>query len=380
MAGLIIFGVGYPAMADDTAGPISEPTRKERRFLLGTSIVLLAIVLGGVQPTEISALGIRFTPDNINALRALLFLVHLFVLVAFLIAARAERRLWNLRTAEGARTREGRIDSCFSHLTLGNYHKVEELTIAINELKAILRDLGDYIRPKVMHDLQWNLSTAEIARNFQRSAEKNDFGVHRAFETLRSLDRNDADTPETAIEAAVHLAMHQHAIYELLEPLWNTRTRPARKLLRRHNQRLKQISFELRYTSHDVPELRKYLAEVVELLAKAKLDPPKFHLAPAEISSRLDNLEKYLNTVEKFSDEMREIERLATIVSIQNFQGYSEAGLQLMSDVNSLRAEFVRSNSRFELQAFWEFTVPLIVGFGSLSIAGFVLLFPKLLR
>ncbi|MBV8546895.1 MAG: hypothetical protein JO093_05530 [Acidobacteria bacterium] len=109
------------AEGPEATGPISEPTRKERRFLLGTSIVLLAIVLGGVQPTEISALGINFTPTNILALRFLLFAVHSFVLVAFLIAALAERRSWNLRVAEAFRTREARINSCFSHLTLGNY-------------------------------------------------------------------------------------------------------------------------------------------------------------------------------------------------------------------------------------------------------------------
>jgi hypothetical protein len=267
------------------AGPISEPTRKERRFLLGTSIVLLAIVLGGVQPTEISALGINFTPTNILALRVLLFAVHVFVLVAFLIAALAERRSWNLRVAEAFRTREARIDSCFRHLTLGNYHNVNRLTTAINELKAILRDLSDYIRPKILRDIQWNLSTAEVARNFQRSAEKEDLGVQRAFKTLRSLDRTAADTPETPIEAALHLAMHQYAIYELLEPLWNKRTGQARKRLRRHRQRLKQMSFDLRYTSHDVPELKKYLTEVVGLLAEAKLAPPA-----ALPSSRRDQL------------------------------------------------------------------------------------------
>jgi len=364
----------------EEAGPISEPTRKERRFLLATSIVLIAIILGGVQPTEISSLGIKFTPTNIVVLRALLFAVHFFVLVAFLIASLAERRLWNLRVAEAARKREARVESCFGHLTWGNYHKVAELTVAIDEMNSILHDLADYIRPNIMRDLQWDLSTAEVARNFQRSAENEDSGVQGVFETLRSLDRNAADTPQTPIEAAVHLAMHQHAIYELLGPLWDSQTRPARKLRRRQHQRLKQISFDLRYTSHDVPELRKYLAEAVEFLSKAQLEPPKFHLAPAEISSRLDNLEKYLNTIEESSDEMRDIERQATIVLIQNYQGYTDAASQLMSDVNSLRVEFARSNSRFELQAFWEFTVPLIVGIGALAISAFVLVFPKLLR
>jgi len=150
--------------------------------------------------------------------------------------------------------------------------------------------------------------------------------------------------------------------------------------MRRHRQRLKQLSFELRYSSHDVPELKKYLAEVVRLLAEARLDPPQHHFPPNEINERLDNLETYLNTFEEFSDEKFEIERLATVVLIQNYQGYSQAASQLMSDVNSLRGEFARSNRRFELQAFWEFTVPLIVGLGSLIISVFVLLLPKLVN
>jgi hypothetical protein len=371
-----------PTMAEgpDAAGPISEPTRKERQFLLGTSIVLLAIVLGGVQPTEISALGIKFTPANILALRVLLFAVHTFVLVAFLIAARAERRLWYLRVAEASRTREARIDSCFSHLTWGNHHKVRELTVAIDELKAILHDLSDYIRPEVMRDLQWNLNTAEIACNFERAAQEQDRGVQRAFATLHSLNHSAAGTPETPMEAAIHLAMHQHAIYELLEPLRNSVTWSARKVTRRHRQRLKQLSFDLCYMTHDVPELKKYLAEAVGYLNEAKLGPPKFHLLPDEIRARLDTLETYIKTFEEFSDDISEIKGNAMLVLMQNYQGFSEAGSRLMSDVDGLRNEFTRSNRSFELQAFWEFTVPLIVGFGSLAISGFVLALPRLLQ
>jgi hypothetical protein len=368
------------AEGPDAAGPLSEPTRRERRFLLGTSMVLMAFVSGGVQPTEISALGIRFTPANIVALRVLLFAVHIFILAAFWIASLAERRLWNLRMADAARTREARIDSCFSHLTLGNYHKVEELTIAIDELKAILHELSDYIRPNVMADLRWTLSTAEVARNFQRSAQEQDSGVQRAFATLRSLKRSAAGTPETPIEAAIHLAMHQQAIYELLKPLQNGATRQARKVARQHRQRLKHLSYNLRYMTHNASMLKKYLGEVVGYLNNAKLDPPQFHLRPDEISARLDTLEIYLDNFEQFSDEIDEIERNAMVVLVQNYQGFSRAGAQLMSDVNGLRAEFARSNRRFEIQAFWELSVPLVVGLGSLAISGFVLLLPRLLH
>lgn len=87
-------------MADQSAkdillhDPLSDVTRKERRMLLGISMLGVALVKTGLVPTKISALGVEFDKTNQQALLGILALVTLYFAVAFLIYAAADFIAW----------------------------------------------------------------------------------------------------------------------------------------------------------------------------------------------------------------------------------------------------------------------------------------------
>ena len=74
--------------------PLAEVTRKERRMLLGVSVLGIALVKTGLVPTKISALGVEFDKTNQQALLTILAIVALYFLVAFVIYAGADFLAW----------------------------------------------------------------------------------------------------------------------------------------------------------------------------------------------------------------------------------------------------------------------------------------------
>ena len=74
--------------------PLSEVTRKERKMLLGASILGVALVKTGLVPTKISALGVEFEKANQQALLGIVALVALYFLAAFVIYAAADFLAW----------------------------------------------------------------------------------------------------------------------------------------------------------------------------------------------------------------------------------------------------------------------------------------------
>lgn len=88
-------------MANKTPGevklsnPLSEVARKERKFLLGSSILGIALVKAGFVPTKISALGIEFAKTDQNSLLSVLGIIILYFLIAFLIYAASDIIIWH---------------------------------------------------------------------------------------------------------------------------------------------------------------------------------------------------------------------------------------------------------------------------------------------
>jgi hypothetical protein len=74
--------------------PLAEVTRKERRLLLGVSIIAVAIVKTGLLPSKIESLGVQFDKTNQQALLSILAWVTLYFLVAFVIYAAADFLAW----------------------------------------------------------------------------------------------------------------------------------------------------------------------------------------------------------------------------------------------------------------------------------------------
>jgi len=70
--------------------PLSEHTRKERRFLLGVSLVTVAVAQTGLIPTKIEALGIAVEKADQKALLLLLAIMVAYLLVTFIVYAAAD--------------------------------------------------------------------------------------------------------------------------------------------------------------------------------------------------------------------------------------------------------------------------------------------------
>jgi hypothetical protein len=76
--------------------PLSDVTRKERRLLLGVSIVCFALVKAELVPTRISAFGIDFSQANQRALLYVLALVVAYLLTAFAVYSASDFVSWRI--------------------------------------------------------------------------------------------------------------------------------------------------------------------------------------------------------------------------------------------------------------------------------------------
>ena len=80
--------------------PLSDITRKERKYLLGFSILSITIVKAGIVPTKLSALGVEFGKTDQQSLLWILGLVTLYFTVAFLLYASSDFLAWRLSHLE----------------------------------------------------------------------------------------------------------------------------------------------------------------------------------------------------------------------------------------------------------------------------------------
>ena len=79
---------------------LSEVTRKERRSLLGISMLGIVITQAELVPTKISALGVEFSQANQAVLLLILAFVVGYYLLAFIIYRLADFSVWRLRFGE----------------------------------------------------------------------------------------------------------------------------------------------------------------------------------------------------------------------------------------------------------------------------------------
>ena len=75
--------------------PLSEVARKERKFLLASCILGIAMVKAGIVPSKISVLGIDFAKTDQKFLLLVLGIIILYFLVAFLIYAASDIIIWH---------------------------------------------------------------------------------------------------------------------------------------------------------------------------------------------------------------------------------------------------------------------------------------------
>ena len=85
--------------------PLSDVTRKERRALLGASLLGVALVKTGLLPTEVTALGVKLATSDQRMLLFLLAAVCGYFLIAFLAYAASDYVAWQIALQEALRER-----------------------------------------------------------------------------------------------------------------------------------------------------------------------------------------------------------------------------------------------------------------------------------
>lgn len=80
--------------------PLADVTRKERRSLLGVSMLGIAIALAELVPTEVAGLGVKLSQSNQSTLMVLVGLVCLYYLFAFCIYAASDFVAWQMALRE----------------------------------------------------------------------------------------------------------------------------------------------------------------------------------------------------------------------------------------------------------------------------------------
>jgi hypothetical protein len=85
---------------------LTEPTRKERRNLLGVATTGIVVVLTGVKPTTISAFGITLVPGQYESLLFLWGVIVIYFFFAFVIYAVCDFIPWRFAIIYASRRQD----------------------------------------------------------------------------------------------------------------------------------------------------------------------------------------------------------------------------------------------------------------------------------
>jgi hypothetical protein len=85
---------------------LTEPTKKERRNLLGVATAGIVVVLSGVRPTTISAFGITFVPGQYESLLFLWGVIVIYFFLAFVIYVVCDFISWRFAVINASRKQE----------------------------------------------------------------------------------------------------------------------------------------------------------------------------------------------------------------------------------------------------------------------------------
>ena len=83
--------------------PLSEVTRKERKMLLGISVLSIFITKTGLIPSKISAFGIDFEKTDQQAFQIVMAFVVVYFLVAFFLYGLSDFLAWRISFNQGAK-------------------------------------------------------------------------------------------------------------------------------------------------------------------------------------------------------------------------------------------------------------------------------------
>ena len=122
--------------------PLSETTRRERRALLGLSVIAVAMVKVPVIPEKISALGIEFSLKNQQTFLSIYALVLIYFLMAFLVYALTDYISW--RRARVILHQQYSRQTIASNLALGEEGGKELQKILDDEIELRYKGFANY--------------------------------------------------------------------------------------------------------------------------------------------------------------------------------------------------------------------------------------------
>ncbi|MCF8369426.1 MAG: hypothetical protein K9G76_10325 [Bacteroidales bacterium] len=130
--------------------PLSDVTRKERKFLILFSTLSIAIVLTGLIPTEISALGVKFDQANQVAILLLFVAVIVYYLVSFTSYVYYDRSAWDIKLSD--RVIDRTVDQFDKEIEFYDGARITETRIKPEIVKTLLFSIskhhGPYLKRK----------------------------------------------------------------------------------------------------------------------------------------------------------------------------------------------------------------------------------------
>lgn len=133
--------------------PLSDITRKERKFLLGICAIAITIVKTGLIPTKISALGVDFSPLDQKSILVILTIIVAYFLAAFLIYAVSDFVAWivafNGAVQEWVKSLEEKNDASTHELSDAILQEIKWTCMwgKISQPISILRAFLDFVVP-----------------------------------------------------------------------------------------------------------------------------------------------------------------------------------------------------------------------------------------
>jgi hypothetical protein len=131
--------------------PLSDVTRRERKFLLGTSAIAIIVSQTGMVPSKVSALGIDFEAADQAALLRVFAAVIAYFFAAFVIYGCSDYLHWRLRYDDARKT------LFLNHVKNIDINKLDEYAVdhplrlrglqRISPLVSIMRGIFEFLLP-----------------------------------------------------------------------------------------------------------------------------------------------------------------------------------------------------------------------------------------
>lgn len=139
--------------------PLSDVTRKERRFLLALSMLGIILIKAGMIPTKLTTLGLEFCEADQNTLLVIMGFVNLYVLAAFIIYASSDFLAWRLafnklsrevmKQKHDEKRKATYIDDTMDGID-AHFEKKTSLMIMMTRPISVIRALFEFVLPVVV--------------------------------------------------------------------------------------------------------------------------------------------------------------------------------------------------------------------------------------